>query len=228
MNPGLYFGRFLITNEISIHIISLFRFSIFSWFNCGRRKQQGSGSTSAHRQLQGFCLLAWSLVTGKFPHGHTQGSGDQCWESGRNSGYAMEYHMQSASRKGSVWRQVGPSSSAIWSTHVTFYQETENILAMVLLYSERPPVRPSGNSQVFIFLSYFMNRNWKMPRARNCILSLLPNPLFFFPFPCPLSSHVRSDFFKRNIILANFQEIKHRHNIIKSQCKERCLFQKQK
>lgn len=122
MNPGLYFGRFLITNEISIHIISLFRFSIFSWFNCGRRKQQGSGSTSAHRQLQGFCLLAWSLVTGKFPHGHTQGSGDQCWESGRNSGYAMEYHMQSASRKGSVWRQVGPSSSAIWSTHVTFYQ----------------------------------------------------------------------------------------------------------
>lgn len=137
-------------------------------------------------------------------------------------------HAISIKKRKCVKTQVVPSSSAIWSTHVTFYQETENILAMVLLYSERPPVRPSGNSQVFIFLSYFMNRNWKMPRARNCILSLLPNPLFFFPFPCPLSSHVRSDFFKRNIILANFQEIKHRHNIIKSQCKERCLFQKQK
>ena len=60
---------------------------------------KGQGQLQAHRQLQGFFLLAWSPVAGKFPHGHTQGSGDQCWESARNSGYAMEYHMQSASRK---------------------------------------------------------------------------------------------------------------------------------
>ena len=113
-------------------------------------------------------------------------------------------HAISIKKRKCVKTQVVPSSSAIWSTHVTFYQETENILAMVLLYSERPPVRPSGNAQVFIFLSYFMNRNWKMPRARNCILSLLPNPPFFFSFSLSLEFTCQERFFQKKYYISQF------------------------
>lgn len=55
MNPGLCFGRFLITNSISIDIISLFRFSIFHnsiVVGDSQSKQQGSG---VNFRLMGSC-----------------------------------------------------------------------------------------------------------------------------------------------------------------------------
>lgn len=194
-------------------------------------KQQGSGSTSGSWAAAG--VLPVGMVTGgwKIPSWARTGQ----WRP--VLGVRLEPwvcygipHTISSKKRTCVKTQLVPSSSAIWSTCVTLYQvrNRKHTGNGAFVFWETT-CEAKRNMQVFIFFSYFMNRNWKMPRARSCILSLLPNYLFFsFPFPCPLSPHVRSNFFKRNIILANFQEIKHRHNIIKSQCKERCLFQKQK
>lgn len=180
---------------------------------------RGSSCWHGHRWLENFLMGTHRAV--ETNAGSQPGILGMLWNTTCNQ------HQE----KKCVKTQVVPSSSAIWSTHVTFYQiRNRKHTGNGAFVSWETTCEAKRNMQVFIFLSYFMNRNWKMPRARNCILSLLPNPPFFFSISLSLEFTCQERFFQKKyyVILANFQEIKHRHNIIKSQCKERCLFQKQK
>lgn len=197
-------------------------------------KQQGSGSTSGSRAAAG--VLPVGMVTGGWKISSWAHTGQWRPVLGVRLELWVCYgipHTISIKKRTCVKTQLVPSSSAIWSTRVTFYQvgNRKHTGNGAFVFWETT-CEAKRNMQVFVFFSYFMNRNWKMPRARNCILLLLPQLPFFFFFSIFLSleSTCQEQFFQKKyyIILANFQEIKHRHNIIKSQCQERCLFQKQK
>ena len=145
-------------------------------------KEQGSGSTSGSQAAAG--VLPVGMVTGGWKISSWAHTGQ--WRP--VLGVRLELwvccgipHAISIKKRKCVKTQVVPSSSAIWSTHVTFYQvrNRKNTGNGAFVFWETT-CEAKWNMQVFIFLSYFMNRNWKMPRARNSILSLLPNPRFFF------------------------------------------------